>query len=91
MNEKEILSLAITKYGREAQTNMALEEMGELISAINQYRRGRIKIDALREEIADVIIMATQMAMMYGPCAVEQKKTDKILRLKNRLQDKKCQ
>lgn len=87
MKNFEILNQAITKWGRVAQTNMALEEMGELITSINQYRRGRVDIDAVREEIADVLITAKQLAIMYGPSGVERKYNEKIRRLQERLRN----
>lgn len=88
MNErlKHILSKAIAKWGVDAQTDMAIEEMGELIVAINHYRRGRVGIDAVQEEIADVIIAMNQMRMMYGSDAVDAIIERKTNRLEKRLQ-----
>jgi len=42
------------------------EEMGELMTAISQYRRGRIPVEEVQEELADVIIMAFAIADIYG-------------------------
>lgn len=76
---------AINKWGIEVQTDMAIEEMSELIVAINHYRRGRVGIDAVQEEIADVWIVIHQMALMYGNDVVEAIYREKIKRLECRL------
>lgn len=84
---KHILSEAVAKWGVDAQTDMAIEEMGELIVAINHYRRGREGgIDNVQEEIADVIIAMNQMKMMYGSDAVDAIIERKLNRLERRLQ-----
>lgn len=89
MNErlKHILLEAVAKWGVNAQTDMAIEEMGELIVAVNHYRRGREgAIDNVQEEIADVIIAMNQMKMMYGSDAVDAIIEQKLNRLEKRLQ-----
>jgi NTP pyrophosphatase (non-canonical NTP hydrolase) len=48
------------------------EEMGELMTAISQHRRGRIDREAVQEEIADVIIMAFAVADIYGMSGVSK-------------------
>lgn len=84
---KHILSKAVAKWGVDAQTNLAIEEMGELIVAINHYRRFRVEIDAVQEEIADVLIAMHQMTMMYGANGVEDIFNQKIERLERRLEN----
>ena len=39
MNKEELYKLAIETYGNEAQINQGVEEMAELIQAINKFRR----------------------------------------------------
>lgn len=85
--EKHILSKAVSAWGIVAQTDLAIEEMGELIVAINHYRRGRVGIEAVQEEIADVIIAMNQMKMMYGASGVEAIFNQKIERLERRLEN----
>ena len=84
-SEFELLQKAINVYGAVAQTDMAIEEMGELIVAINHYRRGRVGMDAVEEEIADVMIMMKQLAMIYGEAGVEIFSEKKMQRLEQRL------
>lgn len=85
MTLRQILSKAISEWGIEAQTNLAIEEMGELIVAINHYRRGRAGIAAVQEEIADVIIAMSQLAMINGEEDVQKFIEEKTERLEQRL------
>ena len=89
---KETLENAIKVYGRDKQTEMAIEEMGELLVAINQQKRGRISIEAVQEEIADVKIMVEQLAIIYGEDGVSNFEAKKVARLKERIikQLEKC-
>ena len=85
MKLRLILSKAISEWGIEAQTNLAIEEMGELIVAINHHRRGRVGMDAIQEEIADVMIAMKQLAMIYGELGVDKFIEQKTQRLEQRL------
>ena len=73
---------AITKWGSEAQREMAYEELGELITAIARHRRGRIVKSELITELADVTIMCEQLAYMLGYENYEQELDRKLIRLK---------
>lgn len=81
----EIIKLAISTYGKEAQTMMLFEEMSELQNAICKLSRGRATTGDVCEEIADVMIMCFQMAQIFGVALVEQLATFKMRRLANRL------
>ena len=89
--EKEILGLAIERYGAEAQTDMAIEEMSELTKALLKFRRsqhgdktcGNNLVGNIVEEIEDVQIMLDQMKIIYG--SSESGRKYKIYRLKERL------
>ena len=64
----DIYKLAIDTYGSENQLNMAIEEMAELIQAINKTRRYPESLkakDNVAEEMADVAIMLEQLALIY--------------------------
>ncbi len=56
-----ICKRAVDTYGKESQINQAFEEMGELMVAINHWRRGRATKADVFSEIADVIIMCDQL------------------------------
>lgn len=83
--EKLLYEQAIKKWGESSQVNMAYEEMGELISALNKFQRGRIGIDGVITEIADVQIMVEQLSVMFGIDAVSLEKERKLRRLNYRL------
>lgn len=82
---KETCKLAVETYGTESQTRMAIEEMGELLTALNHFRRGRCTIEAVQEEIADVLICAEQLACIYGYEETARKMDAKMLRLEDRI------
>lgn len=73
-NRPEVLQECVDTYGAEAQVDTAVEEMSELTKALLKYRRkaaqGSKGLEAAREnileEVADVIIMLTQLIMIYG-------------------------
>lgn len=68
MNKVELYKFAIERYGDEAQINQGIEEMAELIQAVNKFRRMRnpVTFDNIAEEIADVEIMMDQYKQIYG-------------------------
>lgn len=84
----EVLKSAVNCYGLEAQLNQLTEECGELIAAVNHFRRGRVcgRVE-LVEEMADVCILIEQIIIGLD-CSAEV--TDfmsrKISKLDGRLQ-----
>ena len=81
-----IIWRAVKTYGNIAQIGMLHEEMGELMVAINKYKRAGYTDEAVahvREEIADVQIMLDQMRILFGP--TEEIEQAKLLRLRERL------
>lgn len=99
MNDREIFEAAISVYGKDAQTLMAIEEMSELTKALCKERRARGNddpiirqkiLDNIAEEIADVQIMLNQLRMIFR-LNTEGIEDDKIKRLEGRLKDyKRC-
>ena len=87
----QLLQEAMQLYGEEAQINMAVEECGELIAAINQHRRGRCDSEELAGEVADVIITANQLALIFGEEVVARQINRKMMRLAERLNKSKRQ
>lgn len=86
--KEEILQSAIYAFGVEAQIDMAIEECSELINALCKWRRRRVDDSAVVTEIADVKIMMTQMAMMFGWEEVDEEEQRKLERLKRRISKK---
>lgn len=61
--ERSIYEKAILNFGIENQKNMLIEEMAELIQAIQKDRRN---LDHnIQEEIADVQIVLDQIKLLY--------------------------
>lgn len=88
MNEEiEIIRSAIRKNGKAMQTVVAIEEMSELQKELTKYIRGQGSREHLKEEVADVLIMITQIQIMYALPDDEIKEIVdfKINRLKERI------
>ena len=91
----EVLQNAVDTYGKEAQVDMAIEEMSELTKALLKHRRAEKAPETwdyektrqnILEEVADVIIMLTQLLMIYGGREIVQDDINqKVRRLKERL------
>lgn len=80
-----LLNQAIETWGTDAQIDMAIEECGELITVLTQFRRGRKEMLEVAEEIADVSIMMRQLRLIFGYRAVNKIEAEKLVRLKDRL------
>lgn len=94
----EVLQQAIDTYGSHAQEEMAIEEMSELTKAIVKRHRAVDKpsydkaMSGIAEEMADVIIMLTQLLMFYGNRRDVQRAVDeKVKRLAGRLESERAE
>ena len=89
--DRKILQNAIDTYGTKAQMMQCIEEMAELIQAINKYFRANTDEEMAKayvsviEEISDVQIMLEQMRIVFGDKAVDEQITAKLGRLEKRL------
>lgn len=86
MKKQELYRTTIRTWGKEGQIDMFHEEVGELLSALNKYKRGRVKAEEVITEIADVQIMVDQLAEMFGTINVRHEKLRKLSRLAIRVQ-----
>ena len=85
-DRKNVYQAALRKWGVGLQTMMAVEEMSELTKEICKIKRGKMDLDALADEIADVTIMLEQLREIYGlNDAVCDHMDAKILRLQSRV------
>lgn len=79
-NEKRVADY----YGLDAQINQSMEEMAELIQALNKYRRsnGTQPLGNVIEEIADVEIMLEQLKYLLDiePVLIDEVKDYKVNR-----------
>lgn len=91
--QPEVLKQAIEAYGSYAQVDVAIEEMSELTKALLKLRRAGSAgwadaKESVFEEMADVVIMLTQLMMIYGGRkAVQQFIDAKVKRLAGRLSE----
>jgi len=90
--KEKLLAKALEAWGSDAQKDMAIEEMAELIFALQKLKRKRGKsmherIQDVQEEIADVLMMMQQMRMLFGADKVDVFIEMKTGRLKRRLKD----
>lgn len=91
MNEdtsvKTIYKDALDTWGENAQLDVAIEEMSELIKEIIKFKRGIGDNAHMSEEIADVTIMLEQIIQMFKlEEEVTQQKNYKLIRLQNYLE-----
>ena len=85
-DRKKVYQAALRKWGVDLQTMMAVEEMSELTKEICKIKRGKMDLDALADEIADVTIMLEQLREIYGlNDAVCDHMDANILRLQSRV------
>ena len=85
-DEVEIMRSAIRKNGKAMQTVVAIEEMSELQKELSKFIRGKGNRDNLIEEVADVLIMVTQIQIMYY---IPDDEVERIMHLKlNRLKER---
>lgn len=79
--QKQILQRALDLYGHESQIQMAFGECGEFITLAGRRVQGRMKPQDMISEIADVIVMMHQMAMIHGEDKVKAEIESKLCRL----------
>ena len=82
---KQTCQRALDVFTFPEQREMMLEEMNELGLTLQHHRRGRIAAAAVVEEIADVMIVAYQMAIAFGVDNVQDMIDYKLDRLNKRI------
>lgn len=82
-----VLKEAIETYGAEAQLNVAIEELSELIKEVCKHKRYANNRTAIVEEMADCYIMLEQMKMIFGLSEedIKNQMSRKVDRLRRRL------
>ena len=95
LERKQIYDEAEKEWGLIAQYDQAIEEMGELIVAINKYKRkclyGEFKNKAeieenLIEELADVSMCIEQLCYFVGENRVSEMLDKKMEKLKGQIE-----
>ena len=81
-----------THYGFTSQADMLTEECAEYMVALNKLRRGKPEAyDNIKEEVADVLIVARQLRYLLGyediDCIISEKLDRQIRRISD---EKEC-
>jgi NTP pyrophosphatase (non-canonical NTP hydrolase) len=89
--QKGIMLQALSRYGVDAQDDIAIEEMSELTKAIIKNRRYKTfaTLESIYEELADVYIMLEQIMMSLDKDRVQSYVNSKLERLNERLGETK--
>ena len=94
---KEAYKKFLETWGVDMQSIMAIEEMSELTKAICKEKRCRgisgkheEALVNIKEEIADVLNVAEQLAYVYGEEEIEEIRNQKIERTLNKIKEEKC-
>jgi NTP pyrophosphatase (non-canonical NTP hydrolase) len=89
--QKGIMLTALSRYGVDAQDDIAIEEMSELTKAIIKNRRYKTfaTLENLYEELADVYIMLEQIMTSLDKDRVQSYVNSKLERLSERLGEAK--
>lgn len=85
---ENVCRAAVRVFGDEHQTRKAVEEMGELLTALARLRDGRASEKEVITEIADVLITVSQLGIMFGIDEVSREVERKIDRLAGRIAEK---
>lgn len=85
--DNSVLRAAIDVWGANFQMDMAVEEVGEFLVALQHWKRDRVQNVHVCEEIADVLIVMQEMALIFGPEVVETIKREKMARLRRRVDE----
>ncbi len=86
-DQERIYRHALDTFGADAQIDMAIEEGAELTVALQHHKRGRQH--NAQEEIADVLITAGQMRLLFGAEAVDAILAEKLVDLERRIDGSK--
>lgn len=83
MTEDEIYKAALEKWGHGFQIGMAMTEAGELIAALGRFViQNRNNTEEVIDELADMEIMLCQMRYLFGEGKINDRKEQKLLRLR---------
>lgn len=83
------LEKAISKRGAGSQKTIAIEEMSELITVLVRSTRSNriVETKDIITEIADVLIVINQLALLYGKSKVQKEVDIKMYKLKRLIED----
>ena len=77
-------------YGFTSQANMLTEEAAEYTVALNKLRRGHADAyEHIKEEVADVLVIAYQLRHLLGAEAIDKIIEEKVERQLSRIREEK--
>lgn len=77
-------------YGFTSQANMLQEEAAEFTVALNKLRRGNSdEYSNIKEELADVLVVALQLRLLLGPEDIDKIINEKVERQLNRINEER--
>jgi NTP pyrophosphatase (non-canonical NTP hydrolase) len=80
-----ILKDANVLFGRNDRFAIAQEECAELITAISHFKRERVDLLSLMEEVADVLVVVRSLQLLLGAHAVDAIIDKKLMRLDKKI------
>jgi hypothetical protein len=83
--QKSTLIHAINHFGVDHQIDKALEEIGELITELSRRRTDRGSREKIALEIADVLITANQLRIIFGAELVDKNIDNQLMRLRSEI------
>ena len=78
---------ALEVFGADRQVDKCIGEMAELTDALLSHRHGEADREAVIDEVADVLITAGQMRLLFGADAVDARIAAKLSRLSRLVAD----
>ncbi len=86
MNYNDALKIIADHYGFSSQADMLCEEAAEYTVALNKLRRGKPEAyNNIKEELADVLVVASQLRILLGPEEIDEITHEKIKRQLERI------
>lgn len=82
----KICQRAVDAFGIPSQEAMLIGEVGELLTLYGRRAQGRDDPQQWIDEIADILIMAHQLAYIHGKDAVEARMVEKMPKLLQRIE-----
>ncbi len=78
-------------YGFTSQADMLIEEAAEFTQALNKLRRGNSEAyENIKEEVADVLVVALQLRLILGELDIDHIMENKIKRQVQRITNEKA-
>ena len=77
---------AVARYGATLQMNQLQEECAEYVVALSHMRRGRVGVNEVADEVADIVIMCEQAGQIFGGNILESAIERKLAKLEARLE-----